>query len=45
MRRVLLVLAATLVLSGCASTIQDAYDDHRREECEREARGSERLDC
>lgn len=45
MRRLVLVLAAALMLSGCASTLQNAYDDRAREECERESRGPDRLDC
>jgi uncharacterized protein YcfL len=45
MRRLVLVLAAALMLLGCASSLQSAYDDRAREECERESRGSDRLNC
>ncbi|MBC7769201.1 MAG: hypothetical protein H7124_10475 [Phycisphaerales bacterium] len=45
MRKVLLMLAAAAILSGCMSTLQGAYDDRRQQECEEENRRSGRLDC
>ncbi len=45
MRRLILALAAALTLAGCASTIQSAYDEQRREECERENYGRDRINC
>lgn len=45
MRRLILALAAALALSGCVSSLQSAYDDRAREECERESRGPDRLNC
>lgn len=45
MRKLLLMLAAAMVLSGCASTLQNAYDERHQRECERENRGMGRLDC
>jgi len=45
MRKVLLALAAVMVLSGCASSLQAAYDERRQQECEESNRGPDRLDC
>jgi len=45
MRKVLLMLAAAMVLSGCMSSLQGAYDDRRQRECERENRGPDRINC
>jgi len=45
MRKVLLALAAAMFLSGCMSSLQGAYDERRQQECERESRGPDRLDC
>lgn len=45
MRRALLALAAVLMLSACASTIENAYEDDQRRQCERENRGVERAMC
>ncbi len=44
MRAFVMVLAA-LALCGCMSTLDGAYDEHAREECDRETRGSARSDC
>lgn len=45
MRRALLALTAALLLSGCASLIDDAYEDDQRRQCERDNRGVERVMC
>jgi protein involved in sex pheromone biosynthesis len=46
MRRLVLVLAAVLMLSACVSTLQGAYDDRAREdECERARGDIERAIC
>lgn len=45
MRKMLLLLAAAAVLSGCASTIQGAYDERSRQQCEEENYGRDRLNC
>jgi len=45
MRRLILALAAALTLASCVSTIQGAYDEQRREECERENYGRDRINC
>lgn len=45
MRRLVLALAAIMMLSACMSTLQDGYDDRARHECERENRGAERAMC
>jgi hypothetical protein len=46
MRRLVLALAAIMMLSACMSTLQGAYDDQaRQDECDR-ARGEiERAMC
>lgn len=46
MRRLILALAATMMLSACVSTLQAAYDDQaRQDECD-SARGEvERAMC
>jgi hypothetical protein len=46
MRRLVLALAAVMMLSACVSTLQGAYDDRAREdECD-QARGDiERAMC
>lgn len=45
MRRLVLVLMAAIALAGCASTLQGAYDEQSREECERENYGRDRINC
>jgi hypothetical protein len=45
MRRALLALAAALMLGACASTIENAYEEDQRRECERNERGVERVMC
>ncbi|HRK63091.1 MAG TPA: hypothetical protein PLN53_01790 [Terricaulis sp.] len=45
MRRALLVLAAALALSACASMLDSAYEDDQRRQCERDNRGVERAMC
>ena len=46
MRRILLALFAALTLAGCVSSIEDAYDDQAKSECDRAARsGWDRADC
>lgn len=46
MRTLLLALAAAVALSGCVSTLQNAYDERAREECEENNRGPDRvLNC
>jgi uncharacterized protein YceK len=44
MRKLLLVLAAAVTLSGCISTLEGAYDDQARAECENSP-ASQRGDC
>lgn len=44
MRKVLILLAAAMVLGGCMSTLQAAYDERRQQECEEGSR-SGRLNC
>lgn len=44
MRGILVLLAAAIVLSGCMSTLQSAYDERRQQECEENSRTG-RLDC
>jgi len=45
MRRAFLALAATLLLAGCASMIDSAYEDDQRRECQRSERGVEQAMC
>ncbi|HVZ98897.1 MAG TPA: lipoprotein [Caulobacterales bacterium] len=45
MRKILLAALAALSLSACASSIQSAYDDHARRECDQEASGAARSAC
>lgn len=45
MRRALLALAAVMMLTGCASMIDNAYEDDQRRQCERDNRGVERAMC
>jgi hypothetical protein len=45
MRKLLLVLVAAAMLSGCVSMLQDAYDDQRERDCQEEHYGRERIDC
>lgn len=45
MRRTILTLLALVMLSGCASTLQNVYDEQARRECERNNRGTERVMC
>jgi hypothetical protein len=44
LRGIVAALAAVL-LAGCVSTIQGAYDEHAREECERETSPRDRGAC
>jgi hypothetical protein len=44
MRRFVLALAAMMMLASCA-TLQHAYDDRAREDCEEENRDIERVMC
>lgn len=39
------VLAAACALTGCISSLEGAYDDHAREECDSQTSGSARSDC
>jgi uncharacterized protein YceK len=45
MRRLVLAFMAAVALAGCASTLQGAYDEQRRTECERENYGRDRINC
>ncbi|MCR6646111.1 MAG: hypothetical protein NVV62_17140 [Terricaulis sp.] len=45
MRHALLALAAALMLTACASTLDSAYEEQQRRECERDSRGVERAMC
>jgi hypothetical protein len=49
MRRALLRLVLVALLAapaaGCLSTIEGAYDDHARDECDQSTRGTARSDC
>lgn len=45
MRRTLLAFAAIMMLTGCASLIDSAYEDDQRRQCERDNRGVERAMC
>ncbi len=44
MRKLAALLCATALLSGCMSTLQNAYDERAHEECDQH-RGSDRADC
>jgi hypothetical protein len=44
MRRIVLILAAALALSGCLA-LDSMYDDHARDECDRETTASQRGAC
>lgn len=46
MRRLVLALAAALMLGACVSTLQGAYDDQaRQDECDRARGDIERAMC
>ena len=45
MRSALLGFVLALVLAGCASTLDNAYDEDQRRQCERDNRGVERVMC
>lgn len=45
MRRFVVAALAVLALGGCASSIENAYDEHARSECERDTRPSDRGQC
>jgi predicted benzoate:H+ symporter BenE len=45
MRKLVLALASLALLSACASTLQNAYDERAREQCEEENHGPDRLNC
>jgi len=45
LRNVIVAGAAALALSGCVSTLDGAYDEQARRQCERETRASERGAC
>ncbi len=45
MRRLILALAAAVTLAGCVSSLQGAYEDRAREECERERRWPDSAGC
>jgi hypothetical protein len=44
MRKLAAILCAAALLGGCMSTLQNAYDERARDECEQE-RGADRVDC
>jgi hypothetical protein len=44
MRRLVLVFAAMLALSGCIA-LDEMYDDHARDECDLETTSSQRGAC
>ncbi|WP_167755647.1 hypothetical protein [Vitreimonas flagellata] len=45
MRKLILALASLVVLAGCMSTLQGAYDERREQECEQENYGRDRINC
>lgn len=46
MRKFLAALIGALALASCASTLQNAYDERARHDCERDNRGPDRvLNC
>ncbi len=45
MRSLAFVFFAALALTACMSTLHGAYDDHSREQCERESEGRGKPDC
>jgi hypothetical protein len=45
MRRALFAILAAMTLSGCISTLDGAYDDHARSECDRETSARDRGSC
>lgn len=46
MRKLLVLLAAAVALSGCVSTLENIVDDRAEEECHEEnRRAPEHLEC
>lgn len=45
MPRVVAVALLALAMGGCISSIDNAYDEHARGECERETSPRERGEC
>lgn len=45
MRSLVAAALMTLALGGCISSIDNAYDEHARGECERETSPRERGEC
>jgi hypothetical protein len=45
MLRSIAAALAVLVVSACVSSIESAYDEHARSECDRESAASERGAC
>jgi uncharacterized protein YceK len=45
MRRILLVIAAAALLSGCAGILSDAYDEQARSQCVEETDPNARRAC
>ena len=45
MKRLAFAVLAAAWLGGCASMLDDAYDEQARSQCERESRPSDRGEC
>jgi hypothetical protein len=45
MRSVVAALMMSFALGGCISSIDNAYDEHARSECERETSPRDRGEC
>lgn len=45
MRRLILAMAALVVLGGCVETLQGAYNEQARTRCERDSGPRDRGDC
>ena len=45
MARLVLAALAAVLLSGCVSLLDDAYDDQARSQCDQETRPSQRGAC
>jgi len=45
MKRAVFALLAAVMLSGCVSSIESAYDDQAKTECDNSSHGWDRIDC
>jgi uncharacterized protein YcfL len=45
MRKMLILVVAAALLAGCASSLQNAYDERREEQCREDNHGRDRLNC